>query len=200
MNEKSSNIKDNISYPNEILYLSLEQSVLVENPEATINDLASVFCINPDINFGVRKLLVYTFPDEEYGQKVVSAIKLIEIINKEFKNIQIVNIGESETIAYYKNSTQKPKIKANIKVLFIFLISFLGSAFSIMTFNLDVNTRELLTLLHQLFIGEPPFGPTIAVYAYSIGLFVGVLVFFNHGLTGKLTDDPTPLQVQMRIY
>ena len=32
------------------------------------------------------------------------------------------------------------------------------------------------------------------------GLFFGMLLFFNHGLNHKKADDPTPLQVQMRLY
>ena len=35
---------------------------------------------------------------------------------------------------------------------------------------------------------------------YSIGLCVGMITFFNHGINQKDTDDPTPLQVQMRLY
>ena len=27
-----------------------------------------------------------------------------------------------------------------------------------------------------------------------------MIVFFNHGINHKKTDDPTPLQVQMRLY
>lgn len=184
----------------DILYISLEQSVLVENKETTINDIASVFCINPDINYGVKKLQIYKFPKQEYGQQVISVMKLIEIINKEYKNIHIVNIGEMETVVYFKNSTKKSKAISIIKAIFLFVFAFFGSAYSIMSFNIDVNTRELLTLLHEVFVGEPPFGPTIAAVAYSIGLFLGMMIFFNHGITKKLTDDPTPLQVQMRLY
>ena len=27
-----------------------------------------------------------------------------------------------------------------------------------------------------------------------------MIIFFNHGINNKDTDDPTPLQVQMRLY
>ena len=35
---------------------------------------------------------------------------------------------------------------------------------------------------------------------YSIGLGLGILVFFNHIGHKKVTHDPTPIQVQMRTY
>lgn len=40
----------------------------------------------------------------------------------------------------------------------------------------------------------------MAGIAYSLGLFIGIIIFFNHGARKKFTDDPTPLQVQMRQY
>ena len=35
---------------------------------------------------------------------------------------------------------------------------------------------------------------------YSVGLAVGILVFFNHFAVKKLNTDPTPLEVEMRLY
>ena len=35
---------------------------------------------------------------------------------------------------------------------------------------------------------------------YSVGIGLGVLVFFNHFAGKKLTADPTPLEVEMRSY
>ena len=35
---------------------------------------------------------------------------------------------------------------------------------------------------------------------YSIGLPVGILLFFNHFTSWKFSLDPTPLEVEMRLY
>lgn len=35
---------------------------------------------------------------------------------------------------------------------------------------------------------------------YSIGIGLGVLIFFNHFMGKKLTADPTPMEVEMRAY
>lgn len=35
---------------------------------------------------------------------------------------------------------------------------------------------------------------------YSVGLAIGILVFFNHIAVKKLNTDPTPLEVEMRLY
>lgn len=36
--------------------------------------------------------------------------------------------------------------------------------------------------------------------AYSIGLAIGIIVFFNHIGGRRITKDPTPIEVEMRIY
>ena len=48
-------------------------------------------------------------------------------------------------------------------------------------------------------IGEPTFVLTYEV-TYSIGIGVGVVLFFNHFGRRKLTQDPTPMEVEMRTY
>jgi stage V sporulation protein AA len=80
------------------------------------------------------------------------------------------------------------------------LIAFLGAGFSIISYNSDVNLVGQLDLLQNLFVGESESGSSVAGIAYSLGLFVGIIIFFNHGLNKKFSDDPTPLQVQMRKY
>ncbi len=35
---------------------------------------------------------------------------------------------------------------------------------------------------------------------YSVGLVVGILIFFNHFGKKRFTVDPTPMEVQMRLY
>ena len=35
---------------------------------------------------------------------------------------------------------------------------------------------------------------------YSIGLIIGILVFFNHFAGKRFSVDPTPMEVEMRLY
>ncbi|MEE0884349.1 MAG: stage V sporulation protein AA, partial [Faecalimonas sp.] len=35
---------------------------------------------------------------------------------------------------------------------------------------------------------------------YSVGLVAGILVFFNHFGKKKISVDPTPIEVEMRLY
>ena len=49
-------------------------------------------------------------------------------------------------------------------------------------------------------MGYTPQGYTILEISYSLGLTVGIIVFFNHIGGRRLTKDPTPIEVEMRVY
>ena len=49
-------------------------------------------------------------------------------------------------------------------------------------------------------MGIPKEGATLLELSYSIGIVLGILVFFNHFGKRKLSVDPTPIEVEMRLY
>ncbi len=186
------------------LYIALEQSIMVDNPCVKIGDISTIFCKDKCIDRKVRELQVTNLPGNVKSQIVVSVMKLIEIINNEFENLSIETIGNSETIIYYDSGRKNGNLSQKVKVGFLMLIAFFGTSFSIMSYNQDSGTLGLLESLYTLFLGQKaetlntPLALGIA--CYSIGLTIGIIVFFNHGINRKFTDDPTPLQVQMRLY
>ena len=45
-----------------------------------------------------------------------------------------------------------------------------------------------------------PGGVNTLEVSYSVGLSVGIILFFNHIGGRRITKDPTPLEVAMRNY
>ena len=69
-----------------------------------------------------------------------------------------------------------------------------------MGYNNDVDMAKVFGQLYRTFVGQKPDGPTFVELFYSIGLALGVFLFFNHVPGKKVTNEPTPIQVQMRLY
>lgn len=96
------------------------------------------------------------------------------------------------------------KLNGKVKAVLLMVLAFFGTAYSIMSYNGDVGAIDLLKNLYELFTGktgtEGDIGLSFGIIAYSLGLAIGMIVFFNHGINKKDIDDPTPLQVQMRLY
>ncbi|MBO5509897.1 MAG: stage V sporulation protein AA, partial [Lachnospiraceae bacterium] len=119
-------------------------------------------------------------------------------------DVQITNIGSPETVVYYRNTTPSQKYNQTIKAILLMLLTFFGTAYSIMSYNGDVGSDQLLQRLYLLFTGHDVALTSTAllpgIISYSLGLGLGMIVFFNHGLNHNSKNDPTPLQVQMRQY
>ena len=75
-----------------------------------------------------------------------------------------------------------------------------GELDTVMGYNNDVDMAKVFGQLYRTFVGQKPDGPTFVELFYSIGLALGVFLFFNHVPGKKVTNEPTPIQVQMRLY
>lgn len=104
-------------------------------------------------------------------------------------------------VEYAPQSQKKMKKGVEyLKVVLVCLTVFFGSSFTIMTFNKDASVEEVFGLIYRLTEGVEQKGPAELEIAYSIGLPIGIILFFNHFLRKKIDSDPTPLQIQMRQY
>ncbi len=183
-----------------VIYIKIEQSSCVREPKLRIKEIASIYCQDPELAYQVGEIELYQFRKQENGREVFSILRVIELIKKQCPEVEVENMGENDFIVYYKPPKKEKKFVLWSKILSICLVSFFGAGFSIITYNNDVNTEQVFGMLYRLVMGQEANGPSILSLTYSIGLLVGVIVFFNHAAQKRLTDDPTPFQVQMRLY
>lgn len=184
----------------ETIYLNVQLSSSISRPIVRIGDVAEVFCENKSVKKQVQGLVITEFKSPKEYKKVYSTCRMIQMITAAVPNCQVQSLGETDFIIYYKPIGRPLKWKDTIKTILVCLLSFFGAAFSIMTFNTDVTTPDLFNQLYELFTGTPAESPGILQASYAVGLFLGIILFFNHGGRYKLTNDPSPLQVQMRKY
>ena len=97
------------------VYLSLDASTMVASKQVHIEDIASVFCSQPDIMHDVKKIKLFTFRDNEQGQLVVNALAIIGEILKYDKSVTVQNIGSQECVVYYRNLSDGHKRTGKIK-------------------------------------------------------------------------------------
>ncbi len=182
------------------LYIQIDKNVSIQAPQVCLGNIAQLFCINKTILNRCKRLNVYDVPDNKPGRYVVSAVDLIHKIQEEISDLEVTHIGEPVFILTYESNEKKSQIWHWIKTLTICLIIFFGSGFSIMTFNTDVDTTGLFANIYQEVTGQVSDGVTELELMYSVGIGIGVIFFFNHFGRKKLTEDPTPIEVQMRLY
>lgn len=184
----------------EILYIQTEKNVEVQSPEIYLQDVAKLTCSDNKVLNRNKVRKVFSIPNGAPGRYVISAVDLVHAIAKEEPNVDVTHIGEANLVVTYEKAKHQQKWYSWLKTLLVCMLTFFGGAFSIMTFNTDVDTANLFSKIYTQFTGEIAAGPTILEFTYSVGIGIGVIFFFNHFGKGKLTQDPTPVEVQMRLY
>ncbi|MDO4276558.1 MAG: stage V sporulation protein AA [Eubacteriales bacterium] len=182
------------------LYLQLDTNMEVHHPHVYLQDIAKLSCSNSKVLNRVRVLPVINLDPDKPGRYVMSAMDLVDQIQKKEPDLDITTIGEANFIITYQKEPVPNMIWRWLKVIFVCLATFFGAAFSIMTFNNDVDVGGLFGQIYMQVTGQASNGFTVLEISYSIGIGLGVLFFFNHFGRMKITDDPTPMQVQMRLY
>lgn len=182
------------------LYLQIDQNIEIHHPHIYLQDIAKLSCSNAKILNRLRVLPVANLDPGKPGRYVMSAIDLVEQIQKKEPDLDITHMGEPDFILTYEKEKAPNQIWRWAKILFVCFCTFFGAAFSIMTFNNDVDTGSLFSQIYTQVTGQASSGFTILEISYSIGIGLGVLFFFNHFGRMKISSDPTPMQVQMRLY
>ena len=164
----------------EILYVKVEQNVPVRKRTLTFQDIATLYCTNTSVVQNLNKEIFYTLPEGGPQKTMFTIAKVYERIHSFYPALQIENLGE--------------------KAFLVSLVVFFGAAFTIMTFNEDVSVSDVFDKIYKLVMGTAKQGTSALEICYSIGLPIGILVFYNHFRRKKIKDDPTPLQIEMHNY
>lgn len=185
---------------NTVLYLKAQQNAEVMEEHVCVKDIASVYCSDSSVCARAKALKVYQFHEKERKRQVISVLKVIELIEKECQSVSVENIGEKDTLIELVNPNKHKGFMQWIKLIFVACISFFGTAFTIMAFHNDISINRIFERVYELVMGYPSDGYSILEISYSVGMAAGIIVFFNHIGGRRLTKDPTPIEVEMRIY
>lgn len=183
-----------------ILYIKGDRDVEVTKPDVTLGDLLSMECADKLMLAKVRTLKIVRFKKSGRQRRVVSVLKIIACIHEKFPETDVQNLGETDIIVTYEDQKTPALAWHIIKTAFVAAVTFFGAAFSIMAFNNDVDVTKLFGQIYELVTGQETSGFTVLEISYSVGVTAGILIFFNHFGRKRFTVDPTPMEIQMRLY
>lgn len=181
------------------VYIKPELSCMVSHKKITVADVCQVYASEEKQAKLVRNVSLFQVSKQEKQKFSVSALYLIRHIMDEVPGIMVVNLGVPDLLIEYKPPEPEKKWQDILKALIVGTIVFFGSAFTIMTFNEDASLTVIFERIYESVSGNPEGNGWLEV-SYSLGLPLGILLFFNHFASAKLSSDPTPLQIQMRQY
>ena len=182
------------------LYIKGDRDVEVTKPDVTLGDLLSMECTDKLMLAKIKTLKIIRFKKSGKQRCVVSVLKIISCIHERFPQADVQNLGETDIIVTYEDQKTPALVWHIIKTAFVAAVTFFGAAFSIMAFNNDVDVTKLFGQIYELVTGQEAGGFSILEIAYSVGVAAGILIFFNHFGKKRFTVDPTPMEIQMRLY
>ncbi|MFH7819213.1 stage V sporulation protein AA [Neobacillus thermocopriae] len=169
------------SPPNEKVYLKDAAQIIA--PESLLPRLKS--------------LIIHQLTESDGNIVVVDVMKVIGIITEKFNGIEVQTIGPAQTII--EVVTKKKGVSIPFFLLIWFLL-FFGSAMTLMNFHEDVSMRSVQEKIYLIITGEKDTKPLLFQISYSIGLGLGMVLFFNHVFKKRINDEPSPLEVEMFNY
>ncbi len=182
------------------VYLKCDRNVEVQSEDVFLSDLGALRCADDMTAAKLKALKVHHFGKQESKRCVISTLKLVEEMEKACPNISVQVIGEPDVLVEWVSVDKHKGIGQWLKAALVCLVSFFGTAFTIMAYHNDVGINDVFTEFYRIVMNREPQGLNTLEVSYSLGLAAGIIVFFNHVGGRKLTRDPTPIEVAMRNY
>ena len=166
-----------------------------------LKDVAEI-CVAGGNERDIKDIVLLNIDFDKSSQYMISAIDIIKKVAEVFPDANIQCLGETETlIDYYTSKPEKTGgAIEKLKTAFVCIVLFGGAMTAIMSFHSDAQMPAVFQNMYRIFFGIEATKPYIIYIPYSIGLAVGIIVFFNHFGLKKITEDPTPIEVEMTTY
>lgn len=185
---------------NATVYLKCERNAEVQSEDVQMTDVGSLQCADPVVSAKLKALKVHHFGKSEPKRCVISSLKLVEQMENTCPGITVQVLGEPDVLVEWVSVNRHKGAVQWLKAALVCLVSFFGTAFTIMAYHNDVGINDVFTEVYRLVMNREPQGLNVLEVSYSIGLALGIIVFFNHVGGRRLTKDPTPIEVAMRNY
>lgn len=186
--------------PNVNVYIKCDRNVEVQSEDVFLSDLGSLRCADTIISAKLKALKVHHFGKKDGKRCVIGALRLVELMEDTCPGISVQVLGEPDVLVEWVDVDRHKGWQQWLKAALVCLVSFFGTAFTIMAYHNDVGINEVFTEMYQMVMNREPQGLNVLEVSYSIGLAAGIILFFNHVGGRRLTKDPTPIEVAMRNY
>ena len=182
------------------IYIKMDAKIKLRGDMVRIGDLGKIYCSESAVVNKIKTLQIYRFQKSDHNRCVIGVLKVMELIHQEYPSYAIDIVGETESIVEQISGKSKPQWLDYIKVAFISALCFFGTIYTVMSYHNEISIVDLFDEIYTMVTGVESDGFTALEAAYSVGLSLGIIIFYNHIGKRKLTPDPSPISVEMRTY
>lgn len=186
------------------IYLQPKEKVTVKpNQALTIGDLCEI--LGEEAIIGQIKDISMLEDSYDRNLFIITLFSIMQEIKKRFPQIAIYVLGECdiliEVVDENEKSTLKSKFLGIFKITLVCFLLFIGGAVAIMNFHADVNMLEVQKNFYKFITGNEMENPLWIAIPYSLGIGIGMVLFFNHISPKKRkSNQPSPLDLELYSY
>lgn len=181
-----------------VVYVRLRRRVVVQPGEVLTLGKVARLAADPGDEQALRQLPLHRVRPEDGCKLIIDMLQVVRAIRQAFPQMSIETFGEPHVLVEVCATRER---KPNLVLLVLaWLLLFFGSGMALMHFHADVNMPQVQRRIVELITGRPESHPWLFQIPYSLGVGLGMLLFFNRLYRKKGGDDPNPLEVEMFMY
>ncbi|MGO0060936.1 stage V sporulation protein AA [Brevibacillus fluminis] len=181
----------------DLLYFRLRKRLSV-SPGATISlgDICQLF-MDGVSEQNLAKIPIYQVKPTDGNLVIIDVMQVIQKLRSIYPELSLEVQGASQIIVEVLSPRKKPNL---LLVALVWLVLFVGSGLAIMNFHTDVSMLQVHQRIYYLLTGETNMQPLLLQIPYSIGIGLGMILFFNHIFKKRINEEPSPLEVELFLY
>jgi stage V sporulation protein AA len=161
-----------------------------------LGHVAQVLTI-PPLQSELERLILFEPAKPDGSHVLIDALTVMKKVRSRYPDFDLEVFGEPHALVEIVDGDRKPKWWLVVPV---WVLLFIGSGLAIMNFHADVSMPEVHRRIYELITGKQVEHPYWLQIPYSIGVGLGMVLFFNHLFRKQLNDEPSPLEVEMYLY
>lgn len=188
------------------VYLMADPNIQNDAPFLRMTDICQIYCQDETVCRYLQGLPLLDCPADGNGRMILSVFTIIERMLQAVAEhypewtLDFVNLGAQEIIVETKLPRKTAKWLDWLKAAFVSLVVFVGAAFTIMTYNEDVDVTGVFARIYLMLLGRVPETPGALEISYAVGIAIGVLMFFNPFTASQKRKEPSPIEIEMEKY
>ncbi|MFC4777504.1 stage V sporulation protein AA [Paenibacillus sp. GCM10023252] len=179
------------------VYLRLKKRIYIKPGESVRLHQAARLLADPEQEAPLRQLLLYEHRKADGNRVVLDLLQIVKRIREAVPELTIEAYGDPQVLVMIADEPAKPRMAVLIAA---WLLLFFGAGLAIMNFHTDVSMKEVHMRIAELVTGKKTSHPLWFQIPYSLGIGLGMMIFFNHLFRRKFNEEPNPLEVELYMY
>jgi len=189
-------LEGNVSAPT-VLYMRLKKRVHIHAGDTVTLGMTAKLLTDDSIADVLESLVLYHHQTSDGNRVVIDLLQMIRVIRSHFPNLTIETYGEPHVLLMVGEKAERPRMPV---LIISWLLLFFGAGLAIMNFHTDVSMKEVHMRIAELVTGKHVEHPLWFQIPYSVGIGLGMLLFFNHLFKKRFNEEPNPLEVELYLY